>query len=185
MRKTNVNIKRIKFVKRMLIKFILGQIVILLVFVLLFQESKPIDINSCTNTRIIVEDKEYTRVYQEYKCRIFSNGIRYDFYNTGSSGKYTSKELYEKIVIGEILDISYINRYGFFGKYNLIVDAKDETNIYLDFNSYNLQKEKANISVIIMFSIIELVFLSAFIVAFIFNRKELKIFLSKKKKHKL
>ena len=87
-------------------------------------------------------------------------------------------------MIGESLDISYITRYGFSGKYNLIVNAESETNVYLDYDAYTARNENAFVGVIIICSIFETVFLSFFVLCIIFNLKDLKSFFKNKKSKK-
>ena len=176
MRKTNLNLKRLNFAKHFITYFVVVQSLILLLFFGLFYASKPIDVNSAKTAQIIVEDKEHKRVFREYRCVIFSNGLRYDFPNEGILGKYTPKELYDTISKGEKLDITYVKAYTITGSYNLIINAQSEKSLYLDFNLYNVSRSKAHNAVCLSFAVLEFLFLigSAFVIAF--KRKDLKLF---------
>lgn len=174
MKKSNNNVKHCKFVNKIVKRCVLIQIAICLFFAVLIYESKPADSDDCTTETLLVEDKNYIRVYREYKCQIISNGIRYDFPNTGISGQYTAKELYETIQQEDNLDVTYVIKYGLFGTRNLIVDAREGDKVYLDVVSYNAQKEKAFKSIIIIFSIIELVFFFIVVLIIGFNSKKFK-----------
>ena len=98
-----------------------------------------------------------------------------------TSFEYSTRELFETISIGESLDITYTKRYGFWGSYILIIDARNDSNVYLDAAFFNSNKEKALVSFIIIFSIIELIFLFCVAAIILFNCKELKLFSVKRK----
>ena len=183
MRKSNTALKRRKFIRQITISFVLGQIIILILAGGLLYESSPINIDDCAIQKITVQSREYKPVYGEHVCQISSNGAKYQFPNLGIFGKYSSRELYEEMKPGKILDITYTEGRNFFTKHNLIVDARNESTIYLDFESYNNQKEKIVISVIIMFSVVELFFLAIFICIFLFNSRELKLLQIGKRKN--
>ena len=162
---------------------ILIESIIILCFVIAIYQSEPIDINDCTNERIVVNDKQYKYIpmSRKYKCQVVSNGIKYDFPHMGISFEYSTRELFETISIGESLDITYTKRYGFWGSYILIIDARNDSNVYLDAAFFNSNKEKALVSFIIIFSIIELIFLFCVAAIILFNCKELKLFSVKRK----
>ena len=58
MRKTNLNIKRVKFFKRFIVAFLIGQMIFLCLFIQVSYQAKPIDIQDCINARIVVEKKK-------------------------------------------------------------------------------------------------------------------------------
>ena len=182
MRKTNLNIKRRKFTRQIIMSFVLGQITIFLLWGSLLYMSQPVNLSECTTRKIMVENIEYEHIYQEHVCRISSNGIQYEFPSLGIWGKYSSADYYEEMKPGKILEITYTSDRSFFRKYNLIVDARNESTIYLNFDSYNNQKEKAFIATIVIFSIIELVFLTILICKVVLYRKKLKLFFPRNRK---
>ena len=181
MRKSNSALKRRKFIRKFTISFLLIQITIATLAGSLLYESSPINMDDCASQKIIVQAREYKRVYGEHVCQISSNGAIYWFPNLGMFEKYSSRELYEEMEPGKSLDITYTEGRNFFAKHNLIVDARSESTIYLDFGTYNNEKGKLVVAVIIMFSVIELVFLAIFICIFLFNSKELKLLPNEKK----
>ena len=162
MKKTNTNIikiiKRYRFKKRLFKRSLLIQIIILLLFAVALHESKPIDINDCKNEQIIVDAKKYHYGYREYKCKIYSNGIRYDFPTHSIRDEYNPREFYGTIQEGDKLDITYKKTYSIRGKENLVVAVKDDTTTYFDLDSYNSQKKPAFISMIVLFAVVELIF---------------------------
>ena len=179
-RKTNHNLKQTEFGKKSIISFSIVQIVILIFFLWGIYEAKPINISDCTQDLIYVEDTEYSPAYGEYKFYIYSNETQYEFANLGVSGDYTGKELYDEIQPGEILNIIHVKGYGIFGNYNLIVDARNDDTVYLDVEMYNFQKEKAFISIFVIFAIIEILYLSILILSIVLNYKGIKVVLRKK-----
>ena len=139
--------------------FILVQIIIISLFFACFNSSKPVEIKDCSETQLVVEDKKYARKYNEYTCRVFSNGNRYDFPNLGPLGEYSTEEIYNDIKIGETIDVTYIERNDLFGKYNYVVDASNKNKKYMNFAVYETQQEIAFLSVIMLFGIIEFSFI--------------------------
>ena len=155
--KKNNTVKRFKFRKRLFFNSLLIQIIILLLFMWGIYESKPVDINDCENKEIIVDAKEYIYAFREYRCRIYSNGIRYEFPTHSIRDEYNPREFYDTIQVGDKLDITYYTqKYGVFGKGNLVVAAKDDTCTYFDLDSYNSQL--AFIGIIVLFAVVELIF---------------------------
>ena len=158
---------------------VLTQIVILLLFLWGIYESKPVKMEDCTSEKIVVEDKEYARkLFGEYNCYVSYLKSDYVFPNLGVLGDYTSKELYEIIQIGETMEILYTKRLGIWGCQNLILDAESETGEYLDFDLYNQQKGKAFTAMIVIFSIVELIFLSVVVCILVLNTRK-RIFTKK------
>lgn len=181
MRKTNRNIKRVIFLKRIIMSFILVQSMLALLFVLLFHQSKPIDINDCQSVRITVQDKEYVRrIHNNYICQISAGDAKYEFPGLGIFGRYSSAEYYEAIEVGEQINLLYTTGYRLTGKYNLIVEAQGEDTLYLALDEYNAQKPL--VAVIVFFIIVEIVFLAVIITVFLFGAKDLKLFSEKRKK---
>ena len=179
MRKTNRNIKRVKFFKRFVPIFVIGHVVILFAFLCIL-ESKPVDISNCKNERIVVEDKEYIDIPRHRTFFVIANDIKYFFSNSGIFGKYSASELNEEIEIGETLDISYYKT-GLFKKKNYVIAAEGE-DVYLEYDTSYELKQKGYIGFIVLFSIIELIFASVLTLWFISASKELKFFSKKKRK---
>ena len=107
MRKTNRNIKRVKFFKRFIPIFLIGHAVIFFLFSCILA-GKPVDISNCKNERIVVEDKVYIDVQKHRKFFVIANDIKYYFPNHGIN---------DEIEIGETLGISYY-KIGLFKKTN-------------------------------------------------------------------
>ena len=165
----------------------LVQLTILFFFFMCFASSRIIDINDCHKEKICVTNIDYQAGYREYKLFIYANEFRYDFPNLGIFSEYTNRELYEIINVGDVLQITYIKRQGFFCEYNLLVDVRNESKIYLDFDLYNDQKKNASEGLIVLFLLVEFVFLLIVMSDIIFQIRYERLFLSNShnlKKHK-
>ena len=184
MRKTNLNVKRSIFLKRILKIFVITQFLILMFWGMGIYVSQPVKLNDCIEQQITVDYSKYELIYQEYVCQVFSNGSKYEFPSTSAWTNYTNKELHEEMMPGKVLNIKYTSGRSFFRRYKLIVDARDEEHIYLDFDYYNSQKIKGTTAINFIFLIVEFVFLIYLACMFLFNYKELKFLLKKSPKGK-
>ena len=182
MRKTNKNTERAEFLKKALIYSVVIQASILLFFIPLYLHNQPTKSEDCENIVVTVEDVSYVRGYRDSNCHIFSQGVEYEFPNYGIfAEEYTGKELSEVISVGESVNIRFVKKIWLFGSYNYIVDARNENNVYLDYDTYFAQAQGGCIGIIILFSIFELLFLAGLIFSFVLNRD---YFIKKDKKSK-
>ena len=170
MRKTNTNIKCLRYLKRFILCFVLGHVILVYLFLKCLNGTKPIQIESCKVDVILVEDTEYYHS-RDSSCIIYSAGSKYVFPNLGIFTKYSSREFYETIEAGDSLSITYTGK-----THHTIVDARDDQEVYLDIESYNLDKKKARVGVLVIFLILEIIFLSILVGNIISNRKMLKRF---------
>ena len=145
------------------IKFALIQLSIIILFVLPFYSNKPINARDCTTLQIVVEDKELALTssvkHATYEFKIYSNGVVYEFPAEGIWGEYTPREMYEKINIGDTLEISYTKAQRFDGEYNYVVDARNDSDTYLDFDSFISRGQTAKVTWLIIFAVFEVLFL--------------------------
>jgi len=186
MKKTNTAIKRRKFIRKIIRDFILGQIIILIVGGQSVYHLRQIKPDDCIVQKIMVEKCTFvTKVKGPSYVRIYSNGVQYRFPSMGWEDKYSNHELAQKIKPGQILEIKYINTRHFlffFVKDNLIVEAGDGSDMYLDLDSYNSQLHSSFVALLVVLPISELVFLAILILRVLFNAAELKLFPNRKKK---
>ena len=147
-----------------IIRFAIGQLVVLLVCIMLISSSRPVNIDDCVEKTIIVEDTEYQYypLHNERVFSVYSKGIRYQFTNAGITMKYSSNELNQAIQPGEEIHITYVEHYGFWRIKNLVVDARSETDIYFDGDIYHTQQQSAFIGAIILSTILEAIYLFVF-----------------------
>ena len=171
--------KRKKYIKRILHVFIPLELVLLLLFAICSYSSSSVKEEDCVTVKVTVEEKKYQRNFGEMILQIVSGGVKYNIANIGTSNEYTAKEMYDQISEDDVLDITYVKRYGFFRTYNLAVDVRDDNTTYLDFENYNSQKEKAFTTVIVFFSLIEAVVLIIIVCTAVLNKRKI-VYPSKK-----
>ena len=155
------------------ISFALVQILVLLSLLLVFYQTQPIDINSCESQTIRVDEVIY-RHGRSSQCYIVADNIKYKFPGRGATGEYSSLELSKKIQKGDKLNIISYEKSSLFGKFKQIVDARDETDVYTNFHSYNKGHQSARLMLIVLFVIIEMLFLCVLLSWVYLNRKEIK-----------
>ncbi len=159
MRKTNSNIKRVKFFKRIAIV----QLVIIAIFLFLFCMSRPVDIDDCAQETITVEDKQYiNRVRAPSYFVLYCKGEKYRV--TTYPDGFSSRSTYETIEIGDKLEILSEKRFTLLGYINLIVDAKGEGEFNLDISSFNEGRKTTNLIIVICFIVAEAIF---FVISFL------------------
>lgn len=130
-------------------------------------ESRPVSEKEIQKVKIKVEDVKYIRIIRENRFIVISNSIEYQFNELGVFVEYSNRELFENIKIGDELELSYVTRYK---KYNRVVAAYSKNEVYRSFESYNSQKIPIGITIII-FSILQLIFIFFIVIHIKFNRK--------------
>ena len=168
------------YICKPLIILVLIQVVILFFFLLAYNKNAYITLEDCHSDSIIVEEKNFIKGHSRIRGSVFyvvSGGESYTF----SSTKYREIDLDRLISIGEVIEIHYINSDDHF----LVVDARNENEVYVDINEYNRESQLSNVFAIISFSIVEIIYLTLVIFFNIFD--DIKSFYKalKKKQDKL
>lgn len=148
-------IKLQDYICKPLIVLVLIQIVIVLLFTWGYNKDASVALQDCYSDSIIVEEKHFIKGHRRIRGSVFyvvSDGEYYTF----SATKYREIDLDRLISIGEVVEIHYINS----GDYFLVVDARNENEVYVDINEYNRESQLSNVLVIITFSIVEIIFLA-------------------------
>ena len=179
MRTTEIKKHAIIF-RRILTFAILAQLALVLLFTMLFSESKPLSLDDCSTATVVVDETEYVRELGKYKLRIIADGKIYEFPDSGIFGGYNLRELYYSISRGETVTLSYTDGYYFGERYNLIADARGNE-VYLDFAEYNADRSVTSFAVMISFLRIELVLAAAVIVGILFHTEGLHPLFKKKR----
>ena len=139
---------------------IFNQIIIIMLFLGCFFTTTPIDESACTTVQVVVEDKIHSRGGRINEVCVCSNGVWYVFHEGGLTEEISMTELYEKINVGDTIEITYTERFRILdGWYNLVVDAKDDSNSYVDFDLFNSERQSGQTVTIVLFAVIEVVFL--------------------------
>ena len=160
--------------------FIIIQLIIVAVF--LFANS----VNNVTDVAIYeeiitVEQTEYRQVFiSGSQFCFFANGIEYGFpkYPIVGTDEYSMHELNSCINSGDMLSIEYIDRSG----HRTVINAKKDNAVLRSKANYFDYLERQRIAGIVVFIIIELIFIAALTLYCIFNKKMIVQFFKKRKK---
>lgn len=157
MKKVMFSIVEKRLIRTMLI---LGfvQILIMFTFIRMFNIGQPISTHDTKQTDIIVEDIYLISTIREQWLVIVADSEKYLFESHSIFDTYSVEELNKSIFKGDNLSLRYYEEYNIWGKTNSIVDARTETEIYRTLEEFNCAKQGVTVFVVIVFSIIEIVF---------------------------
>lgn len=180
--------KKFSLVEKKLLRTVIALVLIQLLFVFTSIYalicSKPISENDTKQIEIIVDDMYFVRVPRENWLVVVSDSTKYLFKSRLTFYECSVDELYESISEGNKLSLKYYEEYNILGKSNLVVDARTETEIYRTIEEYNQNKQGVPVLVIIIFSIIELVFIGIICLYVWLNHNTIKGIYRKVKKRK-
>ena len=164
--------------------FVLIQIIIVGSFLRLYSAGRPVDINDTKQADIIVEDSYLTSTRKEQWLVIIADSEKYLFESHSLFDSYPLGQLNESISKGDKISLRYYEGYAFFGRYNFIVEAQNETEIFRTIEEYNRSKQGVPIFAVILFIIIEIVCAFIVFVYFWINRNIVKGLFGKIKKRR-
>lgn len=182
MRKTNRNLKRLKFFKRLAI-FVAVQILLIVLFVGIDRDivCDFIEESKLTESVVVVETTKY-----EYKFatgRVFSffaDGKEYHFpkFPIIGTNEYSMKHLKQAVCEGDELVVQYVEGSR---EYKVIGAQKGNTTLR-SVEAYDHYLRQQHTMTIVAFVIVEMVFLAVLVLFVLFYWKEIKLFSKKKKK---
>ncbi len=147
--------------KKVIIRVLIIQILIILSFFLLLNMSRPVNITTSTQCNIVVEEIDYGRGFNESRLYVYDQSIGYMFSKGAIISEYSGVyEISKQINEGDILTITYIEESTLFGKRNLVVDAFSQEGVYLSYHQYNADKQIVRIALYVSFAIFELIFIA-------------------------
>lgn len=182
--------KKIKFslaekkLTRMVIVLTFIQLVIIFFFIYMLIGSQQINVNDTRQIDITVDDIYCFRVSRSNWLLVVSNSTEYLFTSRSTFEEYSVSELYETIAEGSKLSLRYYETHMILGKFNLVVDARSETETYRSIEEYNRGKQGVPAFVTIIFSIIELIFVGIVLIYVWLNYNTVKGIYKKFKKHR-
>lgn len=144
---------------RTVIVLVLIQLLIIFTFVFMFRNSQQINVNDTKQIDITVNDVYYFRVLRENWLFVVSDSTEYLFTSRSTIKEYSVSKLYESIHEGDELFLMYKETYTVLGKVNLVVDARSKTETYRTIEDYNDGKQGIPVFLVVVFSIIEIVFI--------------------------
>ena len=149
----------------------------------MFNIGQPISTQDMKQTDIIVEDIYLISRPKELWLVIIADSEKYLFESHSIFDTHSLEELNKAISKGDKLSLRYYEGYVCFRKTNLVVDARTETENYRTLEEYNRGKQGVPVFVVILFSIIEIVFVGIIFVYVWMNYNIFKGVYRKIKKH--
>ena len=165
------------------IGLVLIQLAIIFIFAYMLIGSQQINVNDTKQIDITVDDIYYSRVPRENWLFVVSDSTEYLFTSRSTFEEYSVSELYETIAEGSKLSLRYYETHMILGKFNLVVDARSETETYRSIEEFNRGKQGVPAFVTIIFSIIELIFVGIVLIYVWLNYNTIKGIYKKSKKH--
>lgn len=163
----------------------LVQILIIFAFIRMFNIGQPISTRDTKQIDIIVEDVYPISTRREQWLVIIADSEKYLFESHSTFDTYSLEELNKSISKGDKLSLRYYEEYLVFRKTNLVVDARTETETYRTLEEYNSGKQGVPVFVIVVFSIIEIIFVGIIFVYVWLNYSIFKGVYRKIKNHHL
>ena len=159
--------KRQVFAKS-IIKFVCVQIVIVLLFFEAFFSNFDIENAEKITESVFVENTEGRHdLFGDYTFIVYSEDKEYRFPNLGNNRYFM-----ESVATDSIIQITYIEKFNIWGKNNYVIDARSETEVYLAYEDYIEQKEKSFVAFVVIFAVLEFIFLVVFILYLIIRNWE-------------
>ena len=183
MRKTNFNLRRLKFLKRMIV-FLLIQAIIISLFILIRHSHTPVENQDLKKAVVVVDNVEYEyKLIGDRMFSIYSDSKEYGFPKipTINTSEYSMYQLYKTINIGDSLTIEYIED----GENNKIIGACLNNKTLRSVNGYNSFIKTEQVFGVLTFIIVEIVFVVILLLFLLFYRKELNSFFLMQKPKKL
>ena len=191
MRKTDRNLKRVQFFKRLILITVVVQtlLILWLVAVDYVEERDTVEPHE-----LIYETVTIDRIGRSYTGRgrsrlyLYSDSKKYIYTQYFSKTKdFATHELKDVLCEGDVLSIVSVKGHSFFqGDFYSVFALQDEETVYkkLDLARYNKNLKELRFFWIVLISILECLFLAGVVYAFVSNNQELKFFVRKKKKRK-
>lgn len=154
--------------KRTIVCAVIVQVLLIAVFADTIAESRPINTEDTKQVTVTVEETKRISGSKGPKWFIvYSDSDKYYFTEFGIFGKYSNRELEEQISVGDELTLTYFEHFHILKNRNLVVEASKENQVFRTLEEYNEQYSGVNIAAIIIFVILEILFLVIPILVFI------------------
>ena len=168
---------------RTVIVFVLIQLLIAFAFIQMFSDGQPISIQDVKKIDVTVDDVYLVRAPKHDWLFVVSDSTKYLFRSSSTFKEGAVSALHKSISEGDELSLKYYEAEYFWGKANVVVDARTETETYRTIEEYNRARQGVPVFVVIMFSVIELVFVGIIFLYIWLNYNIIKGFYRKIKKH--
>lgn len=173
-----------KRLMRFYILCIIGKLLIIQLFLTALIGLRPIKLEDTKQIDIVVEDIYIDR-FRSQRMVLFSDSEAYIINNRSSKDEYSISQLEELIFIGSELSLNYCEeRYIWGEKYNLIVNAQTEEEVYRSINSFNENSKNGSQTLLIILIISDLFFCFGIILHTIDNKNIIKQLFKKYRKQR-
>ena len=148
------------------------EIIIVLTFIQLWCNARPVSEGDLLNTTIVVDDVRYVSGTKTSRLYVFTESQKYYFPNLG---KISNSKLSDMINIGDELFITYYTKDGLFTTTNRIVDAYSQTQVLRTTEEYLSSYKGVRVIETVVFILVELLFFTvAGFYLYIFNIIKIK-----------
>ncbi len=147
------------------------QCVILLLFLSMWNDSKPLDKYELKTSTVTVEDTRYRKFRGGSAFSIYVDSIEYRFPDSNKSCDFLARELNDLIQTGDTITITYKP---WRGTRKWVVDAQTDFQAYVSIEGYDADSRSQRICSVLVFGFLELLLLFCLCTYFILGRTELK-----------
>lgn len=142
-----------------LLVILLIQVLLVLLFLRMWEGSTPISQRSLIETTVRVEEVDALHWKGGSRVFVFSDSVKYTFFNETSHGQYPNSKLPDMIHVGDELRLTYFVKKGIFEPINYVVDAHTEDHALRTLDGYVKIHKGSRASAIVMFALLEIHFL--------------------------
>lgn len=144
---------------RPLLVILLIQMLLALLFFRMWQGSAPLSQRSLIETTVRVEEVDDLHWKGGSRVFVFSDSVKYTFFNATSDGQYPNSKLPDMIRVGDELHLTYFVEKGIFESTNHVVDAYSENHVLRTLDGYAKSHAGSRVFGTVMFAILEMLFL--------------------------
>ncbi len=135
------------------------EMLILLLFLMIWQGSKPISTLSLETVSFSVEDVRYVHWSRGSRVYVFSDTDKYIFRSSGSTGGYSNSDIPAILERGDQICITYYTTRGLLGSNHWIVDAYTQTHKFRTIEGFISEQRGVTVISIIIFVIVEITYI--------------------------
>lgn len=149
-----------------------------------FINSLSVDSSEFKQVDIIVEDTTYFRFLKSHWLVVYSDSSEF-FFSSGytKNKEYSVSRINKSISTGDRLSLMYCEDMTFFGKKNIVVDAKSSSDVYRLSEEYVNRVEDSPVFVIVWFFLLEIIcFVLVVFLSLLYKKEIKKIWVKIKKK---
>ncbi len=144
---------------QLLLMILLLQALLALLFLRMWEGSTPLSQRSLIETTIRVEEVDDLHWKGGSRVFVFSDSVKYTFFNATSDGQYANSKLPDMIHVGDELHLTYFVENGIFEPTNHVVEAFTKNHVLRTLDGYVKSHNGSRVFGTVMFAILEIHFL--------------------------